>query len=55
MKNLGFSELQEISQYLELIDFELIKRGAYTAAEMNSQLADLGDFTAPPRVRRAVR
>jgi hypothetical protein len=23
---------------LELIDFELIKRGAYTAAEMNSQL-----------------
>ena len=35
--------------------FRLIKRGAYTAAEMNSQLVDLGDFTAPPHVWRAVR
>ena len=34
----AFSELQGISQYLELIDFELIKMGAYTAAEMNPQL-----------------
>src|ERR1700736_502161 len=33
--------------------FRLIKRGAYTAAEMNSQLVDLGDFTAPPHVWRA--
>jgi hypothetical protein len=34
----AFSELQGISQYLDLIDFELIKMGAYTAAEMNPQL-----------------
>jgi pimeloyl-ACP methyl ester carboxylesterase len=29
----AFSELQGISQYQELIDFELIKMGAFTAAE----------------------
>lgn len=34
----AFSELQGINGYLELIDFELIKMGAYTAAEMNPQL-----------------
>jgi hypothetical protein len=38
-KSGGFSELQGISQYLELI-----KMGAYTAAEMNSQL--FGSFSA---------
>lgn len=34
----AFSELQGISQYQELIDFELIKMGAFTAAEMTPQL-----------------
>ena len=34
----AFSELQGINQYLELIDFELIKMGAYTAEEMNPQM-----------------
>ncbi len=34
----AFFELQGIKQYLELIDFELIKMGAYTAEEMNPQL-----------------
>lgn len=31
----AFSELQGISQYQELIDLELLKRGGWTAAEMN--------------------
>lgn len=30
--------MQGISQYQELIDFELIRMGAFTAAEMNPQL-----------------
>jgi pimeloyl-ACP methyl ester carboxylesterase len=34
----AFSELQGISQYQELIDFELMKMGAVTAAEMTPQL-----------------
>ncbi|MEZ6196782.1 MAG: alpha/beta hydrolase [Planctomycetota bacterium] len=34
----AFSELQGISQYQELIDFELIKLGGFTAAEMTPQL-----------------
>lgn len=34
----AFSELQGISQYLNLIDYELIKMGAYAAAETNLQL-----------------
>jgi hypothetical protein len=38
----AFSELQGISQYLELTDNELIKMRAYTAAEMNPQLFTSG-------------
>lgn len=34
----AFSELQGVSQYQELIDFELLKMGAFTAAEMTPQL-----------------
>ncbi|WP_323844373.1 hypothetical protein [Microbulbifer magnicolonia] len=34
----AFSELQGISQHQEPIDLELIRMGAYTAAEMNPQL-----------------
>ena len=34
----AFSELQGISQYQELIDLELLKMGAFTAAEMTPQL-----------------
>jgi hypothetical protein len=34
----AFSELQGISQYQELIDLELIKMGAFTAAEMTPHL-----------------
>jgi hypothetical protein len=34
MKIWGLSELLRISQYLELIDFELIKMGAYTDAKI---------------------
>jgi pimeloyl-ACP methyl ester carboxylesterase len=34
----AFSELQGIGQYQELIDFELLKMGAFTAAEMTPQL-----------------
>jgi alpha-beta hydrolase superfamily lysophospholipase len=34
----AFSELQEISQYQELIDLELLKMGAFTAAEMTPHL-----------------
>ena len=34
----AFSKLQGISQYFELIDFVLIKMGAFTSAEMNPQL-----------------
>ena len=34
----AMSELQGISQYQDLIDFELIKVGAFTAAEMTPQL-----------------
>ena len=33
----AFSELRGISQYQELIDLELIKMGAFTAAEMTLQ------------------
>lgn len=33
----AFSELQGISQYQELIDLELVKMGAFTAAEMTPQ------------------
>jgi hypothetical protein len=32
------SELQGISQYQELVDLELLKMGAFTAAEMTPQL-----------------
>src|SRR5262245_55275869 len=38
----AFSELQGISQYQELIDLELLKRGAFTAAEMKPQLFAAG-------------
>jgi hypothetical protein len=38
----AFSELQVISQYQELIDLELIKMGAFTAAEMTPQLFAAG-------------
>lgn len=34
----AFSELQGISQYQELIDYELLKMGAFTAAEMTPHL-----------------
>ncbi|MFO1152952.1 MAG: alpha/beta hydrolase [Rhodospirillales bacterium] len=34
----AFSELQGISQYQELIDFELLKMGAFVAAEMTPHL-----------------
>lgn len=34
----AFSELQNISQYQELIDLELIKMGGFTAAEMTPKL-----------------
>ena len=33
----AFSELQGVSQYQELIDLELLKMGAFTAAEMTPQ------------------
>jgi hypothetical protein len=35
---LAFSELQGVSQYQELIDLELLKMGAFVAAEMTPQL-----------------
>ena len=35
---LAFSELQGVAQYQELIDLELLKMGAVTAAEMTPQL-----------------
>jgi pimeloyl-ACP methyl ester carboxylesterase len=38
----AFSELQGVSQYQELIDLELLKMGAFTAAEMTPQLFAAG-------------
>jgi len=38
----AFSELQGIQQYQELIDYELLKMGAFTAAEMTPQLFAAG-------------
>ena len=38
----AFSEIQGISPYQELIDFELLKMGAFTAAEMTPQLFAAG-------------
>ncbi|MDO4640257.1 MAG: hypothetical protein Q4A84_00925 [Neisseria sp.] len=34
----AFSELQGVQQYQELIDLELLRMGAFTAAEMTPQL-----------------
>ena len=38
----AFSELQGVSRYQELIDFELLKMGAFTAAEMTPHLFAAG-------------